>query len=246
MDDQRVGAAFRAARIRRGWTQRELGRKCGVSASLVSVVERGHLERLSLRVLRRVAAGLEISLELRARSRGGELERLLNAGHAALHEELARYLDLLPGWVHAPEVSFAVYGERGIIDILALHEPTGSLLVIELKTELVSLENLLATMDVRLRLAARIARERGWRASSVSGWIVIADSTANRRRAARHSASLRSAFPADGRRMRSWLRQPAGRTRSLSFWSSSTVGGANRTHATRRRVRHRKSDLAAA
>ena len=63
----------------------------------------------------------------------------------------------LPGWVHAPEVSFAFYAERGVIDILAFHEPTGSLLVIELKTEFVSLEDLLGTMDIRMSHAADIA-----------------------------------------------------------------------------------------
>ena len=72
-----------------------------------------------------------------------------------MHEALARYLGSLPGWVHAPEVSFAIFRERGVIDILAFHSATGSLLVIELKTELVSLEELLTAMDVQLRHAFR-------------------------------------------------------------------------------------------
>jgi hypothetical protein len=33
-------------------------------------------------------------------------------------------------------VSFSIFGERGLIDILAFHQPTGMLLIIELKTEL--------------------------------------------------------------------------------------------------------------
>src|SRR5918998_1134234 len=154
MDDQRLGGAFRAVRIRRAWTQRALGARSGVSASLVSLVERGHLDRVSVRVLRRIAAALEVRVDIVARWRGGELERLLNAGHAALHEALARHLADLPGWIHAPEVSFSIFGERGVIDVLAFHRPTGSLLVIELKTEIVSVEELLATMDVRMRHAA--------------------------------------------------------------------------------------------
>jgi hypothetical protein len=84
----------------------------------------------------------------------------MHAGHAALHEAVARYLNGVPGWIHSPEVSFAVFRERGVIDILAFHPPTGSLLVIELKTELVSLEDLLSTMDVRLRHAQRMGRVR--------------------------------------------------------------------------------------
>lgn len=237
VDDQALGIAFRAARIKKGWTQEELGGRCGVSRGLISLIERGHLDSVSLRVLRHVARELDVFFVLKLRSRGGDLDRLVNAGHAAMHEELARYLDVLPDWLHAPEVSFAVYGERGVIDILAFHPPTGSLLVIELKTELVSFEDLLATMDVRMRHAADIARERGWLANSVSAWVVVAESRPNRRRAARHRALLRSAFPGDGRLMRGWLRRPLGSVRALSFWSNSTPGSANQSHAVRRRVR---------
>jgi len=241
MDDQRVGVALRATRIRRGLTQRELATRCGVSAGLVSLVERGHLEAVSLRVLRRLARQLDISVVLGLRSRAGDLDRLVNAGHSALHEELAHYLDSLPGWVHAPEVSFAIYGERGVIDILAFHASTGSLLLIELKTELVSMEGLLMTMDVRLRHAREIASDRGWTASSVSAWVVVADSASNRRRAASHGAMLRSALPDDGRRIRGWLRRPIGTVKALSFWSNSNPGAVTRTHAVRRRVRRRQT-----
>ena len=38
------------------------------------------------------------------------------------------------GWDVATEVSFNVRGERGSIDILAFHQATGSLLVIEIKS----------------------------------------------------------------------------------------------------------------
>jgi transcriptional regulator with XRE-family HTH domain len=237
MDDQRLGAAFRAQRVRRGWTQQQLAERCGVSAGLISLIERGHLDAVSIRVLRRVAAKLEIYVVIRARSRAGDLDRLLNEGHAGMHEEIARYLDALPGWAHVPEVSFAVFGERGIIDVLAFHAPTRSLLVIELKTELVSFEDLLATMDVRLRHARAIAMQRGWPAESVSGWVVVAESRTNRRRVRQHAALVRSAFPADGRTMRGWLLRPSEPTRSLSFWTNSTGGAANQTHAVRRRVR---------
>jgi len=244
MDDQRVGGAFRAVRIKRGWTQKELGRRAHVSASCVSLIERGHLEVVSTKRLRRVGAALEIQLSLAVRLRHGELERLLNAGHAALHEALARYLDQLPGWLQAPEVSFAIYSERGVIDILALHEPTGSLLVIELKTEVVAIEDVLMTMDVRMRHAARIARDRGWRASSVSAWLVIADSSTNRRRVRDHRSVLRSAFPSDGRRVREWLRGPTGTVRALSFWSDSNGMTATRKAVATRRVRTLKSPAA--
>lgn len=234
-----MGAAFRAVRVRRGSRQSDIGARARVSAGVVSLIERGHLELVSTRALRRVAAALEIRLEISVRLPHGELDRLMNAGHAALHEELARYLDGLEGWTHAPEVSFAIYAERGVIDILACHSPTGSLLVIELKTELVSLEDLLTTMDIRLRHAAAIARERGWAARSISAWVVLAESDTNRRRVRHHGATLRSAFPADGRTMRGWLRGPVGSIRALSFWANFNGTTVTQTAAVRRRVRVR-------
>lgn len=239
MTDQKVGAAFRALRLRRGWRQRDVARKAGVSDGVVSLIERGHLDRVSVPAFRRVAAALEIRAEVSITLPHGELERLLNAGHAAMHELVAAYLDTLPGWVHAPEVSFAIYGERGVIDILAFHQATGSLLVIELKTELVSLENLLSTMDVRMRHAAAIARDRGWDARSVSAWVIFAESTTNHRRVNAHHSALRSAFPVDGRAMRGWLHNPTGAARALSFWSVRSVTTTNQTLAARRRVRVR-------
>lgn len=232
-----MGAAFRAVRIRRGWTQGDLAGRSRVSTGVVSLIERGHLERVSTPAFRRVARALEIRVDLTLRLPHGELDRLLSAGHAAMHEALARYIDGLPGWVHAPEVSFAIFGERGVIDILAFHQPAGSLLVIELKTEVVSIEDVLMTMDVRVRHASKVARERGWHARSVSAWIVIAESDTNRRRVRASSATLRSAFPSDGRAMRAWLANPRGPIRALSFWANFAGATVTWTAAARRRVR---------
>ena len=65
-----------------------------------------------------------------------------------MHESVARvFRDELPAWMLAPEVSFSVYGERGVIDILAWHPGRRALLVIELKTDLVDMNELLGTFD---------------------------------------------------------------------------------------------------
>lgn len=237
MDHLRVGAAFRAVRVRRDWRQLDVAEKAGVSCGVVSRIENGLLDEVAPTTLRKVASALAIQVETRVWLPHGEIDRLLNAGHAALHEALARYLESLPGWLQSHEVSFAIYGERGVIDILAFHEPTGSLLVIELKTELVSVEDLLTTMDRRLRLAAQIARERGWDARSVSGWVAITETDANRRRVRSLGTVLRSAFPADGRTMRAWMSHPTGPIRALSFWANFSDATATQRRLTRRRVR---------
>ncbi len=217
----------------------DVAKRARVSTSVVSLIERGHLDLVSVPAFRRVAGVPEVRAEVALTLPHGELDRLLNAGHAALHEALARHLRGLPGWIHAPEVSFAIYGERGVIDILAFHTATGSLLVIELKTELVSLENLLSTMDVRMRHAVAIARERGWVANTVSASIVLSDTDTNRRRVKAHQAALRSVFAADGRVMRGWLRNPTGAVRALSFWAYSRAATAGEVGPRGRRVRVR-------
>jgi transcriptional regulator with XRE-family HTH domain len=232
MDDIRVGAAVRAVRVRKRWRQEDIAARAGVSRAFVSLVERGHLDRVSLATTRRIAACLDIRLDVVARWRGGELDRLLNARHSALHEAVAAHISGLAGWRLAPEVSFSIYGERGVIDILAFHEPTRSLLVVELKTAIIDVNELVGNMDRKRRLATRIAADRGWHALSVSCWVIVAAGRTNRRRIDAHRTVLRAAFPESGRTMRRWLRAPTACVAALSMWpgvsprSARPSGGA--------------------
>ena len=230
MDDLRFGAIVRRLRIRGRLRQVDLGRRAGVSASTISRIERGHIDTFSIASLRRVSAVLEIRLDLVPRWRGGELDRLLNGRHSRLAELVARDLAARAGWIFQPEVSFAIYGERGVIDILAFHTTTGTLLVIELKTDIVDVNELAGTIDRKVRLAVEIAKERGWpvRAGTrVSAWVVVADGRTNRRRVQAHAGMLRAAFPLDGRSIEAWLSGPVRSIRCLSFWPDvygQTVG----------------------
>lgn len=63
------------------------------------------------------------------------------------------------GWSTAVEVTYARYGERGSIDVLAFRPDARSLLVVELKTELTSLEETLRRLDQKVRLGPSIAAE---------------------------------------------------------------------------------------
>ena len=120
------------------------------------------MDTLTLEVVRRITAALDIRVDLVARWRAGDLDRLLNSRHSALHEQVARmFRDDLPPWAIEPEVSFAVYGERGVIDIFAWHPGRRALLVIELKTDIVDVNDLVGTVDRKRRLARTIAA-RAW------------------------------------------------------------------------------------
>ncbi|MGI8534027.1 MAG: helix-turn-helix domain-containing protein, partial [Candidatus Limnocylindrales bacterium] len=73
MLDQTVGAAIRAVRLRLGLRQSDVAARAGVARSVVSEVERGHLDDQKLAVVRRVAAALDVRVDMVARWRGGEL-----------------------------------------------------------------------------------------------------------------------------------------------------------------------------
>ena len=208
-------------RRRKGWSQEELARKARVSQPRVSRIERGHIGSMRLDDVRRVAAALDIRIDVYARWRAGDLDRLLNAKHSELHELVARWFaEELPDWVLAPEVSFSIYGERGVIDILAWHEKTGSLLVIELKTAIADVNELLGTMDRKKRLAAQVASERGWHPKTVSTWLIVADTRTNRRRLDAHMAVIRNAFPDGTWAARRWLRGPRETIAAVTVWAA--------------------------
>jgi transcriptional regulator with XRE-family HTH domain len=223
MDDQRIGAALRAIRTRKGLRQVDLARRARVSPPVIGRIERGGAASVPLRKLRRVATALGARLEVLVRWDGGELPRLLDARHAAMHEAVAGLFASIEGWVIEPEVSFSIYGERGIIDILAWHPARRMLLVIELKTEVVEVGPLLGKMDQRRRLAGNIASRLGWDPIAVSTWVVIADSRTNRRAVAAHGTVLRRKFPVDGRSVKRWLRDPLERIDALSFLPNRQV-----------------------
>lgn len=237
MDDQRIGAAFRAIRVRKGWRQRDLARRAGVSQATVSRIERGVLSGVPLGTLRAVAIALEAQFDPLVRWHGGDLPRLLGARHAALHEAASRLFGSLDGWLAEPEVSFSIYGERGVIDVFAWHAATRSLLVVELKTEFVDVNELMGTLDRKRRLAPVVAQDRGWAPLSVSTWVLVADSRTNRRVVAAHVLVLRSKLPVDGRTMRAWVRGPVGRVDALTFLPSTHQASRRTALAPVRRVR---------
>jgi hypothetical protein len=177
------------------------------------------------------------------RWQGGDLGRLLNARHSAMHDSVAGLLGGIDGWVVEPEVSFSIYGERGIIDVLSWHPGRRALLVIELKTELVDINELMGSVDRKRRLAVEIAHRRGWDPVHASTWVVIADSSTNRRSVGAHRITLRAKFPSDGRAITKWLHSSDDRVDALSFLPYVHGAHQRRDLAPIRRVRRRSSSV---
>jgi len=153
------------------------------------------------------------------------------------------FRDELPAWILAPEVSFSIYGERGVIDILAWHPGRRALLVIELKTDLADMNELVGTFDRKRRLAGEVAAKRGWDPVSVSAWLIVASSRTSRRRVEAHRAMLQGTVPNDGRAIARWLRDPVGSVSGLSFWTDIRGAGTRRDETPIRRVRTRSTGL---
>lgn len=249
MDDVRIGMTVRSVRIRRGFRQEDLVALTHVSRGQIGRIEHGHLDAVPLGTLRKVCGELEIRVDLVPRWRGGDLDRMLSSRHALLAESVIAALRRdSPEWQVVPEVSFSIWGERGVIDLLAWHPGRRVLLVIELKTELVDVGETLGTMDRKRRLARTIAADRGWEPASVSGWIILAAGRTNERRVAAFHSTLRAAYPDDGRRMRSWLRDPQGEISAMSVWRAepgSAPGRPAARLAPRQRVRRTNGSIRA-
>jgi transcriptional regulator with XRE-family HTH domain len=242
VNDLAIGRVFRHLRHRLGWRQEDVGVRAGISTGLYSLIERGHLDGVTLGRLRKVAGALEIELAIEARWRGGSLDRSIAHRHAAMSEAVARIL-LDGNWEVRPEVSFSHYGERGVVDLVAWHAAQGALLLVELKTELVDVNELLGVMDRRRRLADVIARGCGWSPRVVAQWVVLAEGRTNRRRVAEHRTILRASFPLDGRSIGGWLARPATPAIALWFLPDSNLVRARASRAPRQRVRATRSSV---
>ena len=132
-----------------------------------------------------------------------------------------------------------------MIDILAYHARRRMLLVIELKTDIADVNELVGIVDRKRRLAIQVATERGWAAkgADVSVWVVIADGSTNRRRIAAHRTMLRAAFPDDGRSIAGWLSDPRSPIRALSFWPNDGAEASSRLSVQRRVTRRSETSI---
>ena len=240
MEDLAIGRLFRELRLRLGWSQELAAAKARISRATYSEIERGLIDRVSLGKLRRVAAVFEVRLVLEPRWRGAALDRFLGSRHAAMSEAVTRVLTDA-GWEVRPEVSFNHFGERGVVDLVAWHAESRTVLLIELKTELADVNDLLATTDRRRRLARVIVEPFGWEPVRIGQWVVVAEGRTNRRRLEQHRTVLRAAFPADGRSVGGWLAAPDSPVSALWFLpdsdrSSKGHGLAPSLRAARRRL----------
>jgi transcriptional regulator with XRE-family HTH domain len=221
----RLGLSIRALRRRRDWTQADLGRRVGVSGSVVSRIERGSVGRITVRRLEAVLEALGARLHLKVLWQGEELDRLLDRNHATMVDAVLRFVGS-HGWIAIPEVTFAIWGERGSVDILAWHPATRTLLVIEIKTVVPDIQATAIGIDRKARIAPELARERGWVPRTMGRLLVLpADRTA-RRRVDAFAATFDRVLPLRTAAVKRWLSEPTGAMAGILFLSGLPVAQA--------------------
>jgi transcriptional regulator with XRE-family HTH domain len=212
--------AVRALRKHRGWRQSDLARRIGRSRDVVHRVENDRLTGVTIGTVDRLVTALGGTLSIEVRWRGAELDRLVDRRHARLTNAASDRLQRL-GWIVHPEVSFNHFGDRGRCDLVAWHPGTRTLLVVEVKSAVGNLQEVLGRLDVKVRLSREIAAGLGLAIpASTLGAFVLPDQGASRRVIHDHAALFRR-YGTRGRHALAWLRRPASGPASGLLWFES-------------------------
>jgi len=236
VDGYKIGRLARLLRHRAGMTQAAMAALTGVRRWKLVKLEAGDIAKLRFGDVDRCLAALDARLDVRAWHHGAAADRLLDERHASLVGEIVRILRR-HGWIVEVEVSFSDYGDRGSIDVLAW-QPLGRVLaVLEIKSELGSLEGTLRPFDMKFRLAPKIVRERfGWQPLTIGRILVLPEDRTARRAIERHSVVLDVALPARSRQLRTWLRNPVGGIAGIWFLTERQHSNLARNPSAIRRV----------
>lgn len=238
---------MRSVRLHLGLRQRDVADRAGVSQRWVSEIELGRVERVAVTTLERVCAVLDIAVRFDLWWRSGNVDRLLDRDHASIVEYVVGRLTAL-GWEIRLEHGFNSYGDRGSVDILAWHEPTRTLLVIEVKSRLIDLQDLLSALAKKVRVVAATLpdADAAWEPRRTAYLLVALATSANRAVVARHRHIFETTFPQRAADVVAWLRRPTELPlHGLWFVDPRTVGawaGAGGQH----RVRVRREPLPSA
>lgn len=237
MDGRTLGRAHRRLRVRARLRQIDLAAKCGLARWKIAKLEAGDIATIKVGDIERCFAAMGADLRMSAWWRGAAMDRLLDEGHALLVGAVVERLKRL-GWVVEVEVSFNEYGDRGSIDVLAWHPHAHRLAVFEIKSEMGGVDPTLRPLDIKARLAPKIARRFGWSSSGpVARILVLPEDRTARRDVARHANVIDAALPARGHEIRSWLRAPTGPVAGVWFLTYDGGTDAKRNPSALRRVR---------
>jgi len=236
MEELKAGRVLRVVRRRHGLTQAKLAQMAGVSQQTVSSIERGHADSATLGLVKSVARPLGITIDLVFKWKGLELDRLVDARHARVVRAVVALLG--DDWQVVVEYTFNHYGDRGSVDVMAWKAAKQAIILVEVKSELDSLEAVLRSMDVKLRVVpGLVLREKGWCAKAIGSVLVLPDESTSRRAVDRLSPVFDVALPSRTVAVRRWLRNPVGPVRGIWFLADTPDRRAIRNPGSSGRVR---------
>lgn len=216
--------------------QADVAVRADVAQQTVSDLECGHFGGMSLDDYCRLAEVLDADVALAPRWRGPKLDRLLDRRHAALQNQVSGLL-AAQGWEVRAEWSFNHYGDRGSVDILGWRPDREALLIVEIKTEIASLEETLRALDVKRRVVPILSRMQNRRSPRAVATVLVLPATSTHRElVARHEALVSASLPSRSCAVRSWVELPDGDMRGVWFVRNTGGGGAMRKVSGVRRV----------
>jgi transcriptional regulator with XRE-family HTH domain len=189
-----LGRLCRETRIELDITQAALAEAAGIDRGYLATIEAGQANA-TLDVVERVAHALGLDLRISA-------SRVIVLGRPprgdVVHARCSAYVERRlrsAGWLVAREVEVVHGRSHGWIDLLAFDPRTGTLLVIEITTELLDVGAVERQLGWYEREAMRLAATLGWAPRRQASWLLALASDAVDASVATNRAVIDLAFP---------------------------------------------------
>ena len=197
------GDLVRATRVRLRWTQRALSRRSGVAQSRISLIERRLASDIRVSEIEALCAALSIEYRVDFRT-PDVIARPADLVHGRCSAHVCRRLGAM-SWRTAREVEVATGRIHGWIDVLAFDERTGTMLVVEIKTEVADVGAIERTIGWYERSAWTAARALGWRPRQVTSALLVLHTEVNDTAIGASRAAFQSTFSGNATDLRSVL-----------------------------------------
>jgi len=203
-----VGRTIRSVRVGLRWSERELAARLGTSQRAVQRLESGRLKRidsdLATRAMRLL--GIRVSVDANVPAVPNRTEQK-DAVHGWCSSYLARVLRRR-GWEVRAEVEIGRDRFRGWIDLLAYRPSDGTLVVIEIKTRIDDLGQIIRTIGWYARSARESAPAYGWRPRRVMRLLAVLATAETETRLEVQRDLVRGEFPATSAAIAAWMDDP--------------------------------------
>lgn len=200
-----IGAAIKRTRLECRWSQSELADRLNSTQSQISRLESGARLHIDGQLASRALKLLGIRAEFDAQTLGmaGRREQR-DLVHATCSAYVVRRL-AAEGWETRLEVEIGTGRGRGWIDVLAFRPADRSLLVGEIKTEVLDVGAIQRTVAWYEREAWRAAKQLGWSPLRTTAALLVLATLENDARVSVNRAAIKASFPTTGRQLQQWV-----------------------------------------